>query len=468
MSDTTPTFQDSVPNEVFGPPRAATAWVRSPSGKIVMILGLVLLMQIPAMMVSGLIAEREARQQEVQANFTRGWGAAQSFAGPVLVVPYYGYTATNGPTSAVEVEGWMRIAPTQSHISATLKPEIRRRGLFRAIVYRASITLSGAFSLPRADIKEALAGKIDWSGARLVLGATDLRGLTPEARLDWNGGDIALAGANTQDACGMQMMSVPAPFAHGAPLPGSILPFNGTLVLRGTEAFHVAAFGQHLTVDIASPWSSPSFVGAMLPLNYQQDRAGFGAHWDLGDSAEPSGWHAADTALPTCSTGVETMRFNQQAQLGVELQDAVPTYLMVSRASKYGVLFLVLSYLTLFLFEVVARVRIHIVQYGLLGLSVALFALMLISVSEPLGFVLGYAISTVCVLLQSSLYTLSVVRRARLAAVFAAVLATLFGFLFIVISLDAYALLAGTVALFSILSVVMFVTRKLDWSGATG
>jgi inner membrane protein len=115
-----------------------------------------------------------------------------------------------------------------------------------------------------------------------------------------------------------------------------------------------------------------------------------------------------------------------------------------------------------------AQVRVHLVQYGLLGLSISLFALLLISVAEPLGFLSGYAISTGCILLQASLYTLSVVRRGRLAAIFAGVLGTLFGFLFIVISLDAYALLVGAVALFVILSVVMFVTRKLDWSGASG
>src|SRR5262249_25938446 len=125
-------------------------------------------------------------------------------------------------------------------------------------------------------------------------------------------------------------------------------------------------------------------------------------------------------------------------------------------------------YLTVFLFEAMARVRVHLVQYGLLGLSVSLFALLLISIAEPLGFLSGNVISTSCVLLQATLYTMSVVRRVRLAAIFAGVLGALFGFLFIVISLDSYALLVGAVALFVILSVVMFVTRRLDWSGSPG
>ena len=112
------------------------------------------------------------------------------------------------------------------------------------------------------------------------------------------------------------------------------------------------------------------------------------------------------------------------------LQEAVPTYAMVDRTAKYSILFLALTYLTLFLFETLSRVRIHLVQYGMVGLSLSLFALLLISIAEPLGFTVSYAIS--------------------------------------VLSLDAYALLAGTVALFVILSVVMRVTRRVNWSASAG
>ena len=150
--------------------------------------------------------------------------------------------------------------------------------------------------------------------------------------------------------------------------------------------------------------------------------------------------------------------------MGVVLQDAVPTYAMVDRAAKYGALFLAMAYLTLFLFEIALRIRIDIVQYGLVGLSVSLFALLLVSVAEPLGFAASYAISAGAVLAQASLYTLSVVRRPLLAAVFAGVLGALFGFLYVVLSLDSFALLAGAVGLFVALSAVMAVTRRIEWA----
>ena len=139
---------------------------------------------------------------------------------------------------------------------------------------------------------------------------------------------------------------------------------------------------------------------------------------------------------------------------------------MVDRASKYGVLFLVLSFLTYFLFETIARIRIHIVQYGLLGLSISLFGLLLISFAEPMGFTAAYVLSSAAVMAQASLFTASVTGRRKLALVFALVLAGLFGFLYVVLSLESLSLLAGTVALFALLSAIMALTRKVDWSGS--
>ena len=201
----------------------------------------------------------------------------------------------------------------------------------------------------------------------------------------------------------------------------------------------------------------------MLPSGYSIDADGFSARWETSGAG---GWRLRAAGGSPCGALVDPAASDPEAQLGVELQEAVPTYLMVSRAAKYGVLFMALSYLTLFLFETLSRARIHLVQYGLVGLSVSLFALLLISIAEPIGFGAAYAISTVAVMAQASLYTLSVVRRPRLAAIFAAVQAALFGFLYVVLSLDSYALLSGAVALFTILSVVMIATRRVNWSGA--
>jgi inner membrane protein len=240
------------------------------------------------------------------------------------------------------------------------------------------------------------------------------------------------------------------------------------LSLRGTQAFHIQPTAVQSTIQISSPWPTPGYIGASLPTVETPGEPGFSAGWTLAGDTESASWKQSSSAMPNCiDTGNKTF-FEEDRSIGVELREAVPVYLMVSRAQKYGVLFMALSFLTLFLFEAVARIRIHIVQYGLLGLSVSLFALLLISVAEPWGFAAGYAISTAAVLGQSSLYTLSVTGRARLAAIFAGVLGCLFGFLYVVLSLDSYSLLSGTLALFVVLSVVMVVTRRVNWEDTAG
>jgi inner membrane protein len=213
----------------------------------------------------------------------------------------------------------------------------------------------------------------------------------------------------------------------------------------------------------ASSWPTLSFTGTNLPLDYDIRANGADAHWQLAGAAAAAGWRSA----AGCEAAAQILGFDRDNQVGITLQEAVPTYLMVSRAAKYGVYFLALGFLTLFLFEALSRVRIHLVQYGMVGLSLSLFALLLISIAEPLGFTLAYAISAAAVIAQASLYTLSVLGRRRLAGVFAGVLGALFAFLYVVLSLDAYALLTGTVGLFAALSVVMAATRRVNWAAAS-
>ena len=205
---------------------------------------------------------------------------------------------------------------------------------------------------------------------------------------------------------------------------------------------------QRGTLAIAAPWPTPSFVGDELPERSLVEAEGFSAEWSLASEGGPARRSLCGMA---------------RAGVGVQLLEAVPTYRMVSRASKYAMLFLALAFVTYVLFELLAGLRIHIVQYGLLGCSVVMFPLLLLAIGEPLGFASAYAASTLAVMAQASLYTAAVTGRRGLAVIFAGVLAALFGFLYVVLSLEAFALLVGTLALFTVLSVVMAVTRRIEW-----
>lgn len=433
--------------------------LRTPAAKVVLLLGLLLLMQVPLAMVSGLIAERQARQAEVLASFQREWGPAQEVFGPVLAIPYaWSEPAPKPADPPVRRRGWIQVPPSQFAVTARLQPQRRRRGLFRAIVYDARVELAGTITVP--DIQPSAPGaELLWREAVVVLSASSLRGMPAGARMEWNGEQAPLALASLAGECG-GIASVPARL-DAAPAPGTAMPFRASLALRGTQSFRVVPAARQVEMQVSSPWRTPSFTGPALPVSDAVGTDGFTAAWQMAGTVPPTGWVAHGSPQAGCRGAVWQ---GSDEQVGVELLEAVPVHLMVSRAAKYGVLFLALSFLTYFLFETVSGSRIHVVQYGLLGLSVSLFALLLVAVAEPLGFAPAYAISTAAVLAQASLYTLSVTRRPRLAAVFAGVLALLFGFLYVVLSLEAYSLLVGTVALFAGLSVVMAVTRRVDWS----
>jgi len=424
-----------------------------PVVKLVLIGMLIALMQLPLAYVAGLIEERQGRQAEVLNEFRQSWGPQQTLLGPILVVPY----RVEGASS----RRYLHIAPSQLTATAQLQPETRKRGIFRATVFGAQVALAGVFRIP----PEIPAGELRWDESFLVLVASDLRALPAAAQLRWNDRQNPWidCGEVVEGACDSEHLLVARTVA--APTADAPIKFAASLALRGTEAFWFAPLAKEADVALSGSWSTPSFGGASLPNKDSVTADAFSAFWHIANNrvARHGSW------VSTRAIELDPSNANaalQNARIGVALLDAVPTYQMVERASKYAVLFLALSFLTYFLFETISGARIHLVQYGLLGLSIALFALLLISFGEPLGFTAGYAVSALMVLAQASIYTATVTGQRRHALTFGAVLAALFAFLYVVLILETYSLLAGSVALFAALSVTMAVTRHIEWSRA--
>lgn len=409
----------------------------APAAKIALVLALLLLLLVPAQYVSGLIHERQQRQADIAADFVRSWGPSQIVPAPLLVVPYR--------RDGTETQRFLHIAPTQLSVTAHVEPQRRRRGLFGAIVYDTVIHFKGTMSVPPGADS---AGLLDWEKIFIAQGATDLRGMTGGTHLTWNGQPIAWSDCTAEDCDSDHYLQ-----AHVPPLTGAI-PFEVTVALRGTETLWLAPLGRQVDVSIDGPWSTPSFVGTALPTTSDVTGDGFSASWALAGNpaSRRLSWTSTQVLAPP------------EDKIGVELLEPVPTYRMVDRSDKYSLFFLALSFLTYFLFEMVAHTRIHLVQYGLMGLSMSLFALLLISLSEPLGFSEGYLLSALLILAQASLYTAATTRSLRHAGIFALVLASLFGFNYVALRLESYALLTGALALFVALSGVMAATRHIDWS----
>ena len=433
------------------------SWLRSPAVKLGMALLLILALQIPLFAVSGLISERQDRQEEVLSGIRRSWGPAQAVTGLTLAIPYDWTVPGTQTTPAQRLQGWVQVPASQMGITASLSPETRQRGLFHATVYTAAVQIKGTLTVPKIEIKDVAGAELHWAEAVVALGATDLRGQPVGGTAVLDGKTVPLSVQRANGQCSDAVVA-PAGFSAAPPV-GTTVAVQAQLNLRGTEAFSILPWGQQIDMAVSAPWQTPSFNGSALPLSFDIGKAGFQANWQIAGDAVGSTWQRGPAPIPSCSSYTDT------DAVGVSLLEAVPTYLMVTRAAKYGTLFLALAFLTYFLIEQGTGLRIHIAQYALLGLSVSLFALMLVALAEPLGFTAGYAISTAAIILQASLYTLSVTRRPRLAGVLASVLGLLFAVLYVVLRLESYALLAGTGTVFVVLSVVMAATRNLDWSG---
>ncbi|MBK1838380.1 cell envelope integrity protein CreD [Azospirillum sp. YIM B02556] len=442
------------------PPQPSTAHSPAPmrrhgvgATQIMQKLLILIVTLVAGLPISGIIEEREDRQAGLRAEFANSWGPEQVVHAPLLAIPY--------SDPATRSRQYLKIAPEKLSTRAALTPEQRKRGLFSATVYGAAIELTGNFAVPSRDSIETLVGRgqvIHWNESVVMLQASDLSGMAAGDRATWNGETIpwrscAEVIGRAGDCDGALLVIRPG--MPSAPAAEMTVPFQATVTLRGTGAFSQILEGRQTAAAIAAPWATPSFNGTILPSSSTVTETDFEARWQAVEYSRPLLW--SSPGLP------EAVSSPHGPTVSVDLLEATPIYRMISRASKYSIFFVILSFTVYTLFELLGVVRIHIVQYGLLGLSMTLFALLLISFAEPLGYAAGYWISAGLVLAQASLHTAAVTRRWGATLIFAATLAAVFGFLYVLLSLESYSLLVGSVALFLILSAVMAVTQRVDW-----
>jgi inner membrane protein len=420
--------------------------------KLAILVALALMAAIPAYFIEGLIAERQARQAGVEDEFTGNWGPAQRLYGPILVLPYE--PAPGRPRQ------YLAIAPAKLDLSASLAPQERRRGLFHATVYDARIEMQGAFAVPaQSRLEDFLAdknGRLLFEESFIVLAATSLAGVRAEDRISIDGAVAPWRPCEEvvrqkQDCAGAPLILAKVRTDGGNGAPFSIN-FKSSLSLRGTGAFMLSYAAKEVAAAIRSPWTSPSFAGEVLPESSTLGPDGFEAHWRNVEFGLPRIATSAAILEPSLARG---------RSFGVELIEATPVYRMIDRVAKYALLFVALAFATYLFFELLSRLRIHALQYGLVALSLSLFPLLLLSLGEMIGYSAGYVLSAALVLLQSSLYTASVAGRKAPALIFAVMLGCLFAFIYLLIGAETYSLLIGALALFAVLSALMFLTEKV-------
>ena len=433
--------------------------------KIAGVAALILLLLIPLYMVRSVLRERLGRRNEAVANITASWGRDQKLVGPVLIVPYQRAvkswkeqpTVTGGIERVEVVDMMMSSAyflPTNLVASGHITPKKLSRGIYEAVVYSGQMDISGQFAQPDFASLRIEEKNVLWNDAVVAFAVPDLRGVKEMLRINW--GPTAYPLLPGSKLRGFQS----GVFARVSVRDlGPSIPFRLALSLNGSGGLSIAPVGAQNTVRLTSPWPDPSFFGAILPAEREVTRDGFEAAWQVSYYSRdyPQQWteQEAETGLTPGSADASLF--------GVNFLSGIDAYRNTERAIKYGALFIVLVFAAFFLFEILASLRIHPFQYAIVGAALCLFYLGLLSLSEFFSFGFSYVAAVAATMALICFHSVKMLKSGARTVIVAALLIAIYGFLYIALQLQDYALLLGTSALFAMLGVVIFVTRNIDW-----
>jgi len=428
--------------------------------KLLGIVILVLVLLIPLGMIKSTLNERLQRRDEAVSDITSSWGKEQVLVGPVLVVPYtYTYktlkdTVVKGVVSKVEVlesataNAWF--LPDQLTIEGDIQPEKLHRGIYEAVVYRGSLKFTGRFPSPDFNALKIKGEQIQWDDVFIAVGVTDLRGTAEALKLRLGDESFRMSPGTLLNGFPTGVHTQIGRKAEN----GKNLSFSMEVGLKGSAGIHFAPLGIQNVVKLASPWPDPSFKGQFLPTERTVTPKGFDALWKVSYYGR---------AYPQSATTVFPGEQIQASLFGVAFYSAVDSYRMVERAIKYGILFLTLFFAVFFVYETLAGLSIHVVQYTLAGAAMCLFYLGLLSLSEFISFAAAYLISASASVLMLTLYSWTVLHGGRPALLVGGELVAIYVFLYVTLQLQDYSLLLGTAGLFIVLSLIMYATRNMDW-----
>lgn len=424
--------------------------------KGVIIFFLVLILLIPTFMVEGLIHERESRQNEAVLEVSNKWGNQQTLSGPVLVLPYEQVFRDQKGQETSRQTGYLYFLPDELKVNGSVNPEKRYRGIFEVVLYSTQLALEGTFG-PLVLDKHLPADAIpQWDKAVLVLGIPDLRGLKEQVTLEW--GDQKIVADPGIPVPGLSESGIHVPLnlsaAQGLGEAGQTFRLNAAL--KGSGSLFFTPMGKVSTVHVSSSWPDPSFTGAFLPDEKTISPSGFEANWKILN---------LNRNYPQQWSSEKGYSFTESA-FGVEFLLPVDNYQKSTRSVKYAILFIGLTFLCVFFVEMRQSRRVHPFQYALIGLAMVIFYTLLVSFSEHIRFNPAYLLAASMTVGLTGLYARSLFQSTPMGLLIGGTLTTLYGFLFVTLQLQDYALLIGSLGLFAILATVMYFSRRISWYSA--
>jgi len=454
---------------------------RTPGFKLLIAILIAAALAIPIFMVWFLVYDRQSQSQQAQASITEGWGGPQAIAGPVLVIPYRA-TATDtvvqagkSTTVARDVMRELTLAPETVEMKTDIRSQHRKRSIYEAVVFDSKNSGQARFAMPPdlARFGVALAD-LRLDRAELRFAVSDARGLGANPNVTAQGARLRLQpGAGSTGGRGFFAFMDASALAGG-----SQIHIAFAYEVRGSGAFSLSPQAGDTRWIVRSPWPHPSFVGDFLPADREVRDDGFTATYRVGNLALGRALVTTGDVgvaanvpppppvrVPGVSTSMSDGAVSGLQSAQVSLIQPVDLYSRVDRSAKYAFLFIGFTFLALLMFDVIGGVRVSAVEYLLMGAALVLFFVLLLALAEVIGFTPAYVLASAAIAGLNTAYAAAVLKSWRRAALIGGLLVGLYAVLYILLSLEAYSLLIGSLLLFAALAGVMYATRRIDWGG---
>lgn len=431
--------------------------------KLAVIATLVIVLTIPLFLITSKIYERDSYRNQARDDIARSWTGEQKVLGPILVVPYTRVVRNREFDEKLkqyfmrkqEIREELLVMPDSLNAQFQMTTEVRYRGIYEVPVYSGTVAMSGTVSGNRLTELKERQDVVAIGQPFLSLIVDDVRGITRSPDLTWGDEKVPfLPGSQLR----FKSRGIHAPIAIASSDKDSTVPFSVSLDLRGIASLQFTPVGRSNSVSISSNWPHPKFEGLYLPASREISEDGFTANWQISMFSTNIEEQSRQCTAGSCEDFLNN-------HLGVSFIEPVDIYLQAQRASKYGILFIGLTFTAFFLFEVLRQLAIHPIQYGLVGLALTVFYLLLVSLAEHIAFATAYTIATVACSGLLGFYVSYVLGSLLRGTTFAVSISLLYGVLYIIIQAEDYAFSMGAILVFTALAAVMYFTRNFDWYG---
>lgn len=444
--------------------------------KIVFLFIFVLVLLIPLELIKNLIDDRGRLHNQTITNIGNEWGKSQKIIAPVITISYTDTSINNKDSvsnasntkavAVVPVERKFVILPEELNATIEMKDEVRQRGIYNATVYNANVKLKGYFSAKILKEDRKVLGCIS-------IGLTDTKALIKINKFKI--GDMDLEAMSGTMAAPLITNGISGQLGpeHNNTMNKEKIPFEIDIDFRGSRDISILPLGKKNHFEIKSNWKSPSFSG-VLPTERTIDNNGFSAVWEVSNlirnypqiidvnDDKYSDFYDEYNDYSSENYGSYGNYSDGNTVVKVALFDSVTSYTQIYRACNYGILFIGMSLVVVFIFEVVSKKAAHYVQYGVVGFSLVIFYLLLLSLSEHIGFEWSYLISSLAIVIPNSMYITSMTSNKKFGIGMFIFLSGIYAILFSILRMEQYALLTGSLLILAVLYAVMYLTKKAD------